>query len=262
MPKKIFLKSALVFTIIFFAIPVFASPLSSSLSGNQNVKIGDIVRVTVSFTANSGTPIYTASSDIKYDSSALSFGSASFNSAWLPISKSPYELSESGHLVRTAGYPSGLSSGATFATFTFTALKAGTTNISLTGGLALDQDNNDLGVAAKTLTVNVAGNEKPKEEVIQKENPTPKPKTIEKTPAKVSNPSEKVAIKPENIATTSTTSAIYLKNSNIVVDTDTVLEGKYVVTVKNGVDGKTIQVEQIDQDSFWVKVLKFFGIYY
>jgi hypothetical protein len=36
----------------------------------------------------------------------------------------------------------------------------------------------------------VAGNEKPKEEVIQKENPTPKPKPIEKTPAKVSNPSE------------------------------------------------------------------------
>lgn len=266
---------------LFYSSICFASPVSSSLSGAQNVKVGDRVTVTVTYTP-SGSPVFTASSDLKYDASMLGYSGVSFGGTWLPINQAPYDLTESGHVVKTAGYPGGLSSSARFATFTFTALKAGTTNISLSGGMALDENNTDLGVQARTFPVTISGQQKEKAEVVEKaalkqQEVAPAP-TI--TPTK-QKPVETLTNKGENGNLGATITAQVSTNipehvptiwrgNDININTENLEPGEYVVTVKDPlarpgndvVIQKTILVtgEKKGEDSWIVKIFKFFGL--
>jgi hypothetical protein len=145
---------------------VDAAPVVASISGTQTAHVGERVIITISYTANSSSPVFTASGDVKYDTTALDETGVSFGSSWLPVGKPPYEVTEPGHILRTAGYPAGLSSTDRFITISFTAKKPGVTNINLTGGMALGQEDSDYGVSPRSFSINIIGDDPVFENVV------------------------------------------------------------------------------------------------
>jgi predicted nucleic acid-binding Zn-ribbon protein len=229
--------SLLVFT------SVFADPLGATLSGTNSAKVGDTVVVSVTYTANATSPIFTSSADITYDAEALSFIDVTFDSSWLAVGKFPYEMSEAGHLVRTAGYPGGLSGSDKFITISFKTKKSGTTSVNLTGGMALGENDADMGVAQKSFKINVLGDEPVVQTQAQPQTqPTnPTSQTIKKEVVKASPVQEKIEKKIE------IEKVVLTEEGDINLNTDNLAEGEYIVTVKkvSGKDSKNVLEKRI-----------------
>jgi hypothetical protein len=270
---------------------VDAAPVVASISGTQTAHVGERVIITISYTANSSSPVFTASGDVKYDTTALDETGVSFGSSWLPVGKPPYEVTEPGHILRTAGYPAGLSSTDRFITISFTAKKPGVTNINLTGGMALGQEDSDYGVSPRSFSINVIGDDpvKPKtKEVTPEEKTLPLKDTTQTTKTTANNTLTKAVstavetsiVQKESVG--EKIEKIYISETgDVKIKSINLPEGEYVITIKSGsnkkekpIFEKTVQVvkatstETVNQDrssagkeeSWFKKVLKFFGI--
>ncbi|MDP3004534.1 MAG: hypothetical protein Q8N43_03500, partial [Candidatus Azambacteria bacterium] len=84
--------------------------------------------------------------------------SFNFGNSWMALSQTGYDLIDNtnGTLIKTAGYPGGLSSSATFGIVSFYAKKAGSGTIKLgNGSLALDANNQNVLSSSPSVSVAV-----------------------------------------------------------------------------------------------------------
>ncbi len=111
---------------VLVTLPVFAATLSLS-PANVSVKQGQKFNAVVKLDPQ-GVKNYTAKVELKYPANLLEVKSFSFGSNLMPLSQTGYDLVDNagGTLVKTAGFPGGLISPATFGTVTFTAKASGT----------------------------------------------------------------------------------------------------------------------------------------
>lgn len=182
--KKSFIAS--IFTTVVGVTFAFAAPLPALFYASSfDVNVGESVSFDLKVNPPADTPVYTVGATLEYDTKVLSFSDASFDKAWLPLSRNPYELTDTtnGAIVRTAGYPEGLKGTASFLHYSFKALAPGDTKVVISSGMALDANNNDLGFQQKTILVHVHGKEQKEvtKEVTPaptKENPNPTPVTV------------------------------------------------------------------------------------
>lgn len=159
--KKVFaiLSSAVLATQFAFATPLPALFYASSF----DVNVGDTLTFDLKVNPAAGSPVYTVGATLKYDPVTLQYSDASVDKAWLPLSRAPYEVTDttSGTVTRTAGYPQGLTGTAPFTHYVFKAIAPGDTKVVITQGMALDADNNDSGLQVKTIAIHVHGKETP-----------------------------------------------------------------------------------------------------
>ena len=132
--------------IAVLAMPALAATTVSFSPASVNVVSGKSFNVVVAVNPQ-GASNYTEKIELDYPADLLQVKSFSLGSNWMALSQPGYDLIDNtnGVLIKTAGYPGGLSSSATFGTVSFYAKKAGSGTIKLgSGSLALDANNQNV----------------------------------------------------------------------------------------------------------------------
>jgi len=146
MNKNILRISLAILMGLFLAGSVLAATNLSFSPASVNVTSGETFNMVVSVNPQE-VKNYTVKTEIEFPADLLEIKSFSFGSNWIPLSQSGYDLIDNtnGLLIKTAGYPGGLSSIATFGTISFSAKKNGTGTISAgNNSFALDATNQNL----------------------------------------------------------------------------------------------------------------------
>lgn len=140
--KKLFI-ALIIGGLLLAQLPVSASTSFSLYPLKISVKEGQTFRLAINVNPNN-LKNYTVKASVNFPADLVSVSSWQFSSSWQPLSQSGYDLidNKSGILIKTAGYPGGLSKATTLGTITFKAKKTGTGFISFTGAsMALDEGN-------------------------------------------------------------------------------------------------------------------------
>lgn len=170
------------------AMPAMAATTVSFSPVSINAVSGKTFNVVVAVNPQ-GISNYTEKIELTYPTDILEVKSFSFGNSWMALSQTGYDLIDNtnGILIKTAGYPGGLSSSATFGTVSFYAKKAGSGTIKLgSGSLALNANNQN--VLSGTPSISVA---------ITAPSAAPKPATAPSTEiTPVTPPAEQSAEQP------------------------------------------------------------------
>jgi len=149
---------------VTFAQIAIAAPLPALFYASTfEANVGDTVTFNLKVNPDASKPVYTVGATLRYDPAFVSYQDASVDKAWMPLSKSPYELTDTtnGVVTRTAGYPEGLKGTANFTNYSFRATKPGETQIRITEGMSLDSENNDGGIQVKVIKLTIRGAKEP-----------------------------------------------------------------------------------------------------
>ena len=158
MRKLLFTISLVALGVIVLAMPALAATTVSFSPVNISVTSGKNFNVVIAVNPQ-GASNYTEKIELDYPADLLQVKSFSLGSNWMALSQTGYDLVDNanGTLIKTAGYPGGLSSSATFGTISFYAKKAGSGVIKLgTGSLALDANNQNVLSGAPSVSVAIA----------------------------------------------------------------------------------------------------------
>src|SRR3989344_3162697 len=133
--------------VIAFVAPSAASAAVIGLSSATSVASkGATFSVTVS-ADSSGEKAYTVRANLSFDPTLLEFVSWSFAPKWLVLSQTGYDTEDNvkGILVKTAGYPGGITSSTVLGTAVFRTKLAGTATVAAgADSLILDKTNKNL----------------------------------------------------------------------------------------------------------------------
>lgn len=169
---------------IVFAGSVLAATNLSFSPANVSVTSGETFNMVVSVNPQ-GVKNYTVKTEIEFPADLLEVKSFSFGNNWIPLSQSGYDLIDNanGLLIKTAGYPGGLSSVATFGIISFSAKKDGTGTVTLrSDSFALDAENQNLlsgtPQASVVITAPAPAETPPTPEAPSAETPTPEEPTV------------------------------------------------------------------------------------
>lgn len=137
---------------VFAATEVFFTPATV-----VSVRQGQSFTLTIGISPQ-GIKNYTAKTELRYPADILEVKSFTFASGWSPLSQSGYDLVDNanGIMVKTAGYPGGVSSPVTFGTVSFVAKKSGNGTVSLGGNsFVLDANSQNVltNMSARTAVV-------------------------------------------------------------------------------------------------------------
>jgi len=184
------------------AMPVFAatsfllSPVNVNVTEGQNFSV--VIAVDPQDVKN-----YTVKVELEYPADLVEVKSFTLGSDWMALSQSGYDLIDNtnGVLVKTAGYPGGLSSAATFGTVSFLAKKAGDGIIKIASdSFVLNEENENVLITPLTETfVAVASPPLPEEEEILPEGETEEGigEEEEEEEEEVISPEEEEVVSPE-----------------------------------------------------------------
>ena len=116
---------------ITYSVPALAATISftpSSLSVTQ----GQTLRLNVAINPETST-VYTVKSEIRFPSDLLEVQSFNFGNGWMPLVQLGYDTTDNvnGVLIKTGGFPGGLSGAANLGTITFKAKKTGSATVSV-----------------------------------------------------------------------------------------------------------------------------------
>jgi|SRR3989338_3343269 len=163
--------------------PAVAYASSMSLApASVKTAVGRSFTMTVSVDP-AGTPIYTVKSRITFPADLLEVRSFKLGAgSWISITQPGYDVIDNtaGILIKSAGWPKGLSAKATLGTITFKVKKAGTGQVAMTTGSALyDRNSANVFSGGNSVTVTIA-----------EATPTPTPSatasaTVEPTPSAI-----------------------------------------------------------------------------
>ena len=155
MRKLLFTISLAALGVIVLAMPALAATTVSLSPVNISVTSGKNFNVVIAVNPQ-GASNYTEKIELDYPADLLQVKSFSLGSNWMALSQTGYDLIDNtnGKLIKTAGYPGGISSSATFGTISFYAKKAGSGTIKLgSGSLALDANNQNVLSGAPSISV-------------------------------------------------------------------------------------------------------------
>jgi len=187
MRKLLFTISLAALGVIVLAMPALAATTVSLSPVNISVTSGKNFNVVIAVNPQ-GASNYTEKIELDYPADLLQVKSFSLGSNWMALSQTGYDLIDNtnGTLIKTAGYPGGLSSSATFGTISFYAKKAGSGVIKLgTGSLALDANNQNVLSGAPSVSV-----------AITAPVSVPAEKPAAETPAETEQPAEQPIEQP------------------------------------------------------------------
>ncbi len=132
----------------FFALTAFLAPtlaLAASLAPSPaalSLQTGRDYSIPIYMTPSAGEKIYTVKVTLSYPSLLVSITGFSFAPSWLPLTQPGYDSIGNGTVIKTAGYPGGVSSQILVGTLSVRALASGTGAISVTSGAqTLNSDN-------------------------------------------------------------------------------------------------------------------------
>ena len=131
------------FGIMALAAPALADTSVSFTPVNVSVHQGQTFTITIGADPQ-GTKNYTVKTELRYPADLLEVKLFTFTNSWMPIAQPGYDLIDNtnGTLIKTAGYPGGVSSTVTFGTVSFLAKKSGNGTITLNkNSFALDANN-------------------------------------------------------------------------------------------------------------------------
>lgn len=134
------------FGFILSTAPVFADTSISLMPNTVDVVEGERVKLAIGINPKE-TRAYTAKIEIYFPSDVLEVESFSLNDPWLPLDQSGYSFlnNEAGVLIKTGGYPGGVSSPAIFGEVTFLAKKMGNALVRVgPNSVVLDKNNEDV----------------------------------------------------------------------------------------------------------------------
>lgn len=140
--KLIITTCVLLATIAFAGFALAAANFTISLPAGTSYKVGDTFQANL--IVSPSEKIYTAGAKLSYPANLLKVQSFSFASNWVPVSQAGYDSIDnvSGSLIKTAGYPGGISTPITLGTATFKVLNSGQATIQfVSGSLVLNGSN-------------------------------------------------------------------------------------------------------------------------
>jgi len=155
MRKLLFTISLAALGVIVLAMPALAATTVSLSPVSVKAVSGKSFNVVIAVNPQ-GVSNYTEKIELDYPADLLQVKSFSLGSNWMALSQTGYDLIDNtnGKLIKTAGYPGGISSSATFGTISFYAKKAGSGTIKLgSGSLALDANNQNVLSGAPSISV-------------------------------------------------------------------------------------------------------------
>lgn len=134
---KIKILAILISTFYFLTSGLAAAATLSLSPANVSVIRGQTFIMTVALNPQ-GAANYTVKVKLNYPVALLEVQSFTFASAWLPLTQSGYDLIDNtnGVLIKTAGYPGGISSLASFGTVSFRAKATGSGSVSISSDSA------------------------------------------------------------------------------------------------------------------------------
>ena len=137
------------------AAPALAATSVSFTPVNVSVRQGQTFTLMIGVNPQ-GVKNYTAKTELHYPADLLEVKSFTFAPSWMPLAQSGYDLTDNtnGVFIKTAGFPGGISSAATFGTVSFLAKKSGNGTITLnSNSFALDANNQNVLTGASVQTV-------------------------------------------------------------------------------------------------------------
>lgn len=175
-----------------FALPASSLAATLGLSPTTiSVTPGKVFTVTLTAVPE-GAKLYTVRSNVSFDSALVTVTNFAFAPKWLALSTTGYDSIDNtnGLLVKTAGYPGGITAPTVFGTITFQAKVAGTAHIDVTGqSMLLDENSKNT----------ISGTQGITQVVISAPSPVKPIKTV----VVVKKPVVKVAVLAPKVATTS-----------------------------------------------------------
>ncbi len=157
MTKKLSAIALLAVIIGLVAAAVSAATISFT-PVNVSVRQGQTFVLSIAVNPQ-GVKNYTSKVELQYPANLLEVRTFTFGNSWIVLSQPGYDLVDNtgGKLIKTAGYPGGLSSTAVFGTATFYAKQSGSGVIKAgSSSLVLDANNQNILVVATLQTaVNV-----------------------------------------------------------------------------------------------------------
>jgi hypothetical protein len=181
--KKILYTIALaVLGSLVLVMPTLAATTVSLSPASVSVKSGQSFNVSVSVNPQ-GTNNFVEKVELKYPADMLQVNSFTLNSAWMALTQPGYDLTDNtnGVLMKSAGYPGGLSSATTFGTVSFYAKKAGNGTITVGNNSIAFEANSQSAISGSpvsfTITTPVSA------PVIPKTPTTPSPAEVPSVPA-------------------------------------------------------------------------------
>lgn len=167
-----YLRIILTAIIALVAMPFVASASTIVLTPTSvSVTPGQTFTVTVTAVPTSGTKLYTVKADLSFDPSIVQETNFSFAQGWIPLTQKGYDSTDNtnGNVMKTGGYPGGISSATVLGTATFAATKAGTATISVTStSAAYDSTSNNT----------ISGTQGAASVAVAAPAPTPTPKPV------------------------------------------------------------------------------------
>ncbi|MBU4368154.1 hypothetical protein KJ575_00335 [Patescibacteria group bacterium] len=186
--KTLFTVILAMFGVSVLAMPALAATSVSLSPASVNVKAGQRFNAVIAINPQ-GASNYTVKIELKYPADLLEVKSFNFGSNWMPLSQSGYDLidNENGVLIKTAGYPGGISGAANFGTVSFLTKKSGSGTIAIgNSSLALDANNqNALSGASGNVFVTITA---PKPNPSASPTPSTQPAVLSPTPAPLGEP--------------------------------------------------------------------------
>lgn len=118
--------------ILLFTSPALASTTASLTPSSVKVTSGQRFSVAVSVNPQ-GTANYAEKVEINYPADMLEVSSFTLGNNWMAMTQMGYDSTDNtnGILIKTAGYPGGISASTNFGTITFKAKKSGNGNIKI-----------------------------------------------------------------------------------------------------------------------------------
>lgn len=156
--KKLIIVLAVVCALVAMQSAYAASGSLGLSPATKSVKAGQTFTVTVSAVPSGGS-VYTVKANMQYPANLVEVTGFSFAEGWFQLTQAGYDLVDntSGTLIKTAGFPGGVSAAKTFGTVTFRAKAAGTATINTTGlSQMLDAANNNLYSGGGTSVVTIS----------------------------------------------------------------------------------------------------------
>ena len=168
--------SAILGVLLLLPITTFAASVALA-PASVSPKVGQTFTVTIT-TDPSGAKVYTTRANVSFDPARVSFVSFAFASKWVPLSQGGYDSEDNakGILIKTAGYPGGMTTPTVLGTATFKVRAVGASAIRVTtDSLVLDS-------ASKNMLAGTQGST----QVTVADVPTP---TVTPTPVQTKKPS-------------------------------------------------------------------------
>lgn len=137
----------------FFGMPAIASTSASLSPATMSVTQGENFNIVIAVDPQ-GAANYAEKIELDYPADMLEVTSFTYANGWTALTSSDYDMTDNAHgvMIKTAGYPKGISSLTTFGTASFSVKKAGSGTIALGSKSVAFEINNQSAITGSSVS--------------------------------------------------------------------------------------------------------------